>query len=106
MIINAENSKMDCWSNEATTDISSLKLLVNLGTFALSFKLLSVTCLTAMCKISSSSQITVVDGLIFRGAVYLLQCKEGKMKVFLRHWLSTDWPSALSSTSLGLVVSW
>lgn len=27
------------------------------------------------------------------------------MKVFLRHWLSTDWPSALSSASLGLGVT-
>lgn len=61
---------MNCWANEAIADISSLKLLVNLGTSHLPFKLLAVTHLTAMCQISSSSQITLVDGVIFRGTVY------------------------------------
>lgn len=50
--------------------LTSLKLVLNLGTFDPSFKLLPVSCLIAMCKISSSSQITLVDGLIFRGTVY------------------------------------
>lgn len=100
-MITAENSKMNCCSNEAT----SLKLLANLGTFDPSFKLLAVTCLTAMCKISSSSQIALAGWTDLQGYC-VLQCKEGEMKVFLRCWLCTDWPSALSSASLGLVVSW
>lgn len=69
-MITAENSKMSCWSNEATADISSSKLLVNLGTFDPSFKLLAVIHLTAICKINLPSQITLVDGLIFRDTVY------------------------------------
>lgn len=70
MMITAENAKMNCWSNEATADISSSKLLMDLGTSDPSFKLLAVSCLTATCKISSSSRITLVDGLIFRDTVY------------------------------------
>lgn len=67
MMITAENSKMNCWSNEATADISSLKLLVNLETFDPSFKLLAVTCLTAVCKIRLSSQVTLVGWTDLQG---------------------------------------
>lgn len=81
MMKTAENCKMNCWGNAATADMSSLKLLVNLGTFDPSFKLLAVSCLITACKISSSSQITLVDGLIFRGTVYF-SLKKVKWRYF------------------------